>query len=182
MPEGSSGSWLYYLCPFPGSCMWGPKWNWNIWITQLGPLYWPSHSHSMLHSYFSYKSFQTTRLTAQCYPISWDTSCYIGAPSVCPSLPFLPLSFLWTITCLFWECIPPSCCLCCFTSLLKHWLRSFRMNVQKRGAKRSGAVGWGWRLIAESLEALNEQEVNATGKLCVALCKTWVFAEKMNIT
>lgn len=48
--------------------------------------------------------------------------------------------------------------------------------VQKRGEKKGGGV------IAESLEALDEQEVNATGKLCIALCKTRIFVEKMNTT
>lgn len=95
MPEGSSGSRFCYLWPFPGSCTRGPKWNWNSWIPQLDQLYWPSHPHSLLHSYFYYKSFQTTRLTAQCYPISWDTSCYIELPlffPFCLSSPFFPLN------------------------------------------------------------------------------------------
>ena len=95
MPEGSSGSQFCYLWPFPESCTWGPKWNWNSWIPQLGQLYWPSHPHSLLHFYFYHKSFQTTRLTAHCYPISWDTSCYIELPlffPFCLSSPFFPLN------------------------------------------------------------------------------------------
>lgn len=75
-----------------------------------------------------------------------------ASPSHPLHIPIHLISGLTTITCLFWEWIPPSCCLCCFTSLLKHWRCSealFRRDKQKKKKKKK----WGEGVIAESLEA-----------------------------